>query len=50
MNDYKAKAQEIMKKTKGVDTRSFDEIDELKKIFYQFFVLSESNQINKKPN
>ena len=50
VNEYKVKAQEVMKMTKGVDTRSFDEIDELKKIFYQFFVLSESNQINKKPN
>jgi hypothetical protein len=34
VNEYKNKAEEVMKRTKGVDTRSFDEIDELKKIFY----------------
>ena len=37
------KQNEVMKELDGVDIRCLDEIDELKKIFYKFFIKPEKS-------
>ena len=44
--DNDKKINDIKEKTKNLDVRVKDEIDELKKIFYKFFVGSTENDLN----
>lgn len=44
------RTKEVEEKTKNLDVRVKDEIDELKKIFYKFFVGSTENDLNENRN
>lgn len=48
--DFEKRRKEVEDRTKNLDVRVKDEIDELKKIFYKFFVGSTENDLNENRN